>query len=59
MGLNKKKKVKTWCTDHSSVSFDSKGLVRCPTCNKRLAPRFVRDAQGEVIGQSISPHKEK
>jgi hypothetical protein len=43
MGLNKKKKVKDWCPDQSEVSVGSKGLQRCPTCNKRLAPRVRKD----------------
>lgn len=59
MGLNKKKKVRVWCPDQSAVPLDSKGLIRCPSCNKRLAPKFVRDAQGEVVGQAIPPHKAK
>lgn len=59
MGLNKQKKEKTWCPDQRDVPLNTKGLVRCPTCNKRLSPRAKRDKQGETKGLCLPPHKAK
>lgn len=58
MGLNKQKKKPKWCPDESEVDLGTKGKVRCPTCNKRLAPRsFTRG--GVIYKQQLPPHKEK
>ena len=58
MGLNKQKKKRDWCPDESAVELGTKGLVRCPTCNKRLAPRTFM--QGDVVVRmQLPPHKNK
>lgn len=59
MGLNKQKKAKDWCPDQSEVPVGSKGLQRCPTCNKRLFPRIRRDVDENVIKLILPPHKTK
>lgn len=59
MGLNKQKKVKDWCPNQDDVTLGTIGLVRCPSCNKRLAPRVKRNKKGEAVGQCLPPHKMK
>jgi hypothetical protein len=58
MGLNKQRKERVWCPDESRVPLNTKGLIRCPTCNKRLAPRSIM-RHGAVIGLQLPPHKAK
>lgn len=65
MGLNKQKKKDEWCPDQSDVPSNTRGLVRCPTCNKRLAPRAIRNPPtsdgilGSIKGLRLPPHKAK
>lgn len=65
MALNKQKKVRDWCPDESDVPIGTRGLVRCPTCNRRLSPRTLREPSreleplGQVIAMRLPPHKAK